>query len=639
MSESRLFDIKSMIGVEMLYKVLDCISKASTQCDKQRIIDRLNFMFSNTDGDDTFILQISRAVDSLSSPYHWYQLIVWNNFFDGIFNFGTPAKTRSAKLADCFAKRERERERKRKRTLKHSKNENINEVVSSFDKGLDAIVISLLYVDWLIKSQLKIDQRNYPLENKLIAALREEASDKYETYSLRLEKMDQHHLYKQESELFEMQDELHKANEDLFDKLCNVLSVFGEDCGEIIGQYYDVIGKFCCIQKMPFDAVFDLFDRLKIYDICVSTRQKEVEEKKRDIGTSVDDRDGSDEIRSFLLEYFGKFVEKIQERASKLKLYKLLTDYKLFIDGLSNKVTGAKFYSKIGKNEDILYDPAFVAYIKPVFEEYSDEEMSKWYLQYWNMHGIKCVVDIIYQCGFKFEVFCNLLKQYPRRLRDGRICRFEEWLELIVQPSQYVPNATKLIIAANPPLKFDDIMNIKDENQKSCYLQRLKLVLVKDDAKTAQLLGFGPQLEMPLVKYKQVSICNRMLHYLLDDVIPDLSLHGQDKKILSFFAGNDGQAIIGFISELIKIVEANQKENPVRVEWLVPFYLFLFVSLCFLCHGFGVTTHYNILQVGSVLQHAVATRQSFHAYWTNLRFKLICPYQIDRQLSAIYELL
>ena len=397
-------------------------------------------------------------------------------------------------------------------------------------------------------------------------------------YSLRLAQISQKHPYGHENEFFAIQQELNSKDEDLFDKLCNVLSVFGKNCNDIISTHSDIIDEFFRKQKIPFNAVFDLFERLKIYDIYVAienentdktknnsnnnkqhharkggAEQKEQKEQKR--------QDNKHVMASFFLQYFAQYVENVQAEESKVRLYRLLTKYKLFINESSKAPTN--FYAKISKNQHVLYSPKFVPCIKRIFEKYSDEEMNKWYLHYWNLHGIKNVIDIIYQCGFKFDAFCNVLKEYPNRLQDDRICKFEEWLQLIVIPSCDIPTGTKLIIAQNPPLKFDDIMNIKSEKERNDCFERLKLALVEDDTSRARLLGFGRKLEMPLVKYNQSNICNCILHHLLQDSIPNFKLHGvdQDKKIISFFAGKTGQQMIRFINQLIRIVEGDENEN------------------------------------------------------------------------------
>ena len=593
-SRSNLFDTKSIIGVEMLYKVLDRIGKPTQKSRKKRklIIQRLHFLLYNSDCDDKLIEQISQGIYILRNPYHWYQLIVWNNFFHGIFSFGDPGRWSNTSSGIGFVSNIN-----RKHNHPIIGGDNVSS--SQFDKELDVSAISLLHVDYLIKSRLKIDQRNYPLENKVIELLQQHSKYVYQKYSLRLAQMNQRHPHGQESELFTMQQELNSKDEDLFDKLCNVLSVFGKNCGDVIIAHSDIIDQFIRKQKIPFDAVFDLFERLKIYDIYVARRQNKNKKKQSSVSDARNEiKEQEDEmtkknvghagdiagITSFFLEYFAQYVESIQDEESKTKLHKLLTKYKLFIDGSSKKAAVENFYSKVAANRQILYGPAFVPCIKHIFEEYSDDEMNEWYLHYWDMHGIKGVVDIIYKCRFKFDIFCSLLKQYPQRLQNDTICKFEEWLELIVQPSKNIPNATKLIIAKNGPLKFDDIMNIKSEKERNDCLERLKLVLVKDDATGARLLEFGRKLEMPLAKYKNNSISNAMLRYLLEDTIPNLNSQGvyQDKRIISFFVGNVGQEMIRFINQLIRIVETDQNENPFRVVLPVLSFFFRICVLRFL---------------------------------------------------------
>ena len=311
--------------------------------------------------------------------------------------------------------------------------------------------------------------------------------------------------------------------------------------------------------------------------------QEQEDETKEDMninnnGGAAGDSGG---ITGFFLDYFAEYVKDVRDKESKGKLYKLLTQYEEFLHG-SPKTAVRRLGAKVADNQHLLYDPAFVVSIKHMFEDYSDEEMNKWYLKYWNMHGIKCVIDTIYECGFKFDGFCNLLKQYPKRLQDNTICKFDEWLELVVQPSKYIPDATKLIISQNPPLKLTAIMNMKNEKKRKDCLERLKLVLVEDDGNVAGLLGFGQQLEMPLVKYKKVAICNSLMRYLLQDSIPNLHSQGvyQDKQIVSFFEGKVGERIMRFINQLIQIVERDSNANPVRVELLIIFCC-VFVMLCF----------------------------------------------------------
>ena len=575
-SKSNLFDTKSMIGVEMLCKVLDCIGKTSKESREKRIIQRLHFLLFNSDCDNKLIEQINQGIYLLNNRYHWYQLIAWNNFFHGVFSFGDPTRWSNTRRAIHFAS-----------NPKHN-----DDIVG--DRGLGVPVISLLYADYLIQSRLKIDQPNYPLESKVIESLKQHSKYIYEKYLLRIAQMKQQHPHGQEHQLFAMQQELNRQNRDLFDKLCNILSVFDKHCGDIVVAYRDTMAEFIQKQKIPFDAVFDLFERLKIYDIYVAKRKKKSKKKKGGISTSdvdvkTDSKEQQDEITghagdatgitSFFLTCFAQHVTNVQDEESKTKLYKLLTKYKLFIDGSSNKVAVETFYSKVGGNQHILYGPAFVPCIKRIFADYSDEETNRWYLHYWNSHGIKGVIDIIHNCKFKFDRFCSLLKQYPQRLQDDTMCKFEEWLELIVQPSKNIPNATKLIIAKNGPLKFNDIMNITSLKERNNCLERLKLVLVKEDATGARLLGFGRKLEMPLVKYKNNSISNAMLHYLLEDTIPNLNSQGvyQDNQIISFFCGNVGQEMIRFINQLIRIVETDQNENPFRVELLAILLFFRFV--------------------------------------------------------------
>lgn len=75
-----------MIGVEMLYKLLECIGKTSKQCDKTRIIERLHCMLHNQDCGNQLIEQINQAARLLNNRYHWFQLVIWNNFFHAIFS-------------------------------------------------------------------------------------------------------------------------------------------------------------------------------------------------------------------------------------------------------------------------------------------------------------------------------------------------------------------------------------------------------------------------------------------------------------------------------------------------------------------------------------------------------------------------
>ena len=252
-SQSGLFEIKSMFSVEMLYRLLDCIGKVSKKSNQKKIIERLYVMLQHNDCGDKLIEEISQRIHLLNNRYHWYQLIIWNNFFHAIFSFGDSMQWSKKRSAIHFLSKR-----------KHNNSIGDDEMSPRFDNGLDVSILSLLYVDYLIKSRLNIAQRNYPLENKVIESVKTRLEYIQQKYLLR-SKTIAIAMNPQESELFEKEKNSEYKN--LFDKLCNVLSVFDKHCGDILISHGDTMGQFIRQQKNSFDAVFDLFERLRIYDI------------------------------------------------------------------------------------------------------------------------------------------------------------------------------------------------------------------------------------------------------------------------------------------------------------------------------------------------------------------------------------
>ena len=84
--KSNLFDKKTMVSVEMIYKLLDGIRQAQSDSRKTRIICRLYAMLYTSDTGNKLIKQTTQRIYELVSPPHWYQLIIWNNFFHGLFS-------------------------------------------------------------------------------------------------------------------------------------------------------------------------------------------------------------------------------------------------------------------------------------------------------------------------------------------------------------------------------------------------------------------------------------------------------------------------------------------------------------------------------------------------------------------------
>ena len=384
---------------------------------------------------------------------------------------------------------------------------------------MNASVISLTYVDYLIETRFTISQRSCPLESKLIELL--------------------------------LKEELKSNYKDSFDKLCNILSVFEKNYVDVFIRHRNVFSQFFQAQGNRFNAVFDLFERLKIYDVHknnqaqkpgrdgdVDVKTDNEKEDDKNYNNSADKMNGGhdledDVVTSLFLNYFARYTRHICDRNSWARLEKLLKQYRWFVDGAANGAVKSQFCQGIGENPDVMYSPRFVPLIKNIIKNYTDEEKNLWYLQYWDWHGIKGVVDIIYKCQFNFDQFCNLLTQHQERLKQ---CKFEDWLELIVCPSADIPKKTKLIIADNPPLKLNDIMNIKNEKQRNDYLERLKLVL------------------NGLLKGEDVTVCAHVLEHLLHYPFPNLDsptvYPDQDPKVVQFFAGKAGQSMIRFINEL-----------------------------------------------------------------------------------------
>ena len=566
---SDLFNKTSLFSIEMIYKLLDCMQKSSDEVIKRRIMERLYFMIYDKDSSQKLIDQISQRIYELDSEYHWYQLIVWNNFLHALLGIDDPQWT-SKRSSIRFAPTQRQ---KQDNNTKHKNKRGLNDEndSSEYENSFDMSVISLVSIDYLIETLFGNEQRNYPLEVKVIEMLEKWSLEIHERNLLATTHVSSK---EKESVLFASKAALERSQIDAFDILCNVLAVFGKNCAAVIVSNSNIIHQLLRIQAIPFDAVFDMFDRLKIHEIYGATRNNgerkpvpkaERKEENKQKENTIDATRGG--VTSFFVTYFGRYVKNIHEEGSKDRLYKLLTKYKWFISSSSSGDLKKKFYRSIAANPNVFFDPPFIPPIKHIFKQFSDDEMHEWYLQYWDEHGIKAVIDIIYQCEFKFETFCDLIKSFPKRLQDSSICKFEEWVEVIV--CRNIRDATKLIICENPPLRFKDIVNIKDKKQKQDYLDRLKLVLVEDDPKKAQEFGFGPGLEMPLIKYNKRAPCNRLLQHLMDDAFPDFNTKDgvyQDKKIISFFAGNVGQQLIKFLNQIIQIVKGNQVDIQVPVE-------------------------------------------------------------------------
>ena len=572
-----------MVSVEMIYKLLDGIRQAQSDSRKTRIICRLYAMLYTSDTGNKLIKQTTQRIYELVSPPHWYQLIIWNNFFHGLFSLRDKKfkNVRNYITFKSINKKQQQVPNNPRHRTKASRAQ-FDEIFNTFDNGLDISVVSLICVDYLIERQFNIkinasrnytleengnrqiearmNERNYPLENKVIEVLRKQSDD----------------------------------IDDAFDRLCNVLSVLGRDCIRAVMINSDLVGELFSQEEIPFNAVFDLMNRLNIYDICMVDKNSSlpaIERKENEVKSDekeaeairVGDHGGEGFVTNYLVSHFGDYVQSIYEKESKDRLYVLLTDYRQFIGGASGDVR-KQFFSRISANPNLFFDPRFIAPVKHIFKQFNDDEMHEWYIQYWDQHGIKAVIDIIYQCEFKFETFCDLIKAFPKRLQDCRICKFEEWVELIV--CRNIHDTTKLLVCKNPPIKFKDIVNMKDKEMKQDYLQKLKLVLVEDDVSKAQQVGFLPRDEMPLIKYRKRAICNQLLQHLMDDSIPDLTSKGgfyQDKKILVFCASVVGQEAMKFMHQIVEILKQSQDSDEITVEC---FFVVLFVCCCVMINVF-----------------------------------------------------
>ena len=537
------------------------MGKASNEVNKKEIVARLHCMMYSKNCSEKLIIQLSRRIWELQSHYHWYQLIIWNNFLRGVFNFGDFEWTKKESKIQFVQEAEA----------------NKRELLDKYSNSLNISVVSLVCVDYLIERLFAIDQRDYPLENKVVAILEKRAQEVHNNHLLQMSRVTEP---SRDRPLWETNAQLQQKQGDLFDILCNILSIFGENCGHTIVSNSDTIGELFDRQAVRFDAVFDFFKRLKMHeiyapgserqigsvgDIDVKSDRKEEKEDKREEenGCGIDTtRIG---VTNFMLSYFGPSVEKIDQKESIDRLCELLYDYKWFISSSSSADLRHRFYKSIAKNKHLCYDPRFIPYIKHIIKKnYNDDEMSEWCLSYWDKHGIKAVVDIIYQCEFKFDIFCAVLKTYSDKMKNVIICKFEEWLEVIV--CRNIGDSTKRVVCENPPLTLKDILTMKDEKKKNEHLERLRLVLVEDQDENesehdkAKKLGFGEGLEMPLMKYGKVGTCNPLMEHLMGDIFPDIDINSpkpsvhRDKQIISFFASKIGQEVIMFLHQINETV-------------------------------------------------------------------------------------
>ena len=539
---SRLFEAKSMIGVNIVYKLLDSI-------DRERVSKKLCCLLYDTDCVDKVINQIGQRINGVQDVYHWYQLIIFNNFLQAVFNV-TDVQYSSRHTPPCLSWRQG---------------------LAGSEDSMDMSTVSLVYVDYLIERQLSGKARNSPLEKAVFKVFQHWSSQLNDSFlkKITIKSSDKHKTTvtlaarkSLEEEVFAVQAGLRKKHADSLVQLCNVLSVFGTDGGRAIVENEAFFNRVFKTQEVAFDAVFDIFDRLKISGICqveentdTKSDSKENEEIAVVSGQGVDqDETQCDyDVRSFFLHCFSQYIQHISKQESKDRLFRLLTDYKSFITGSSSEGLKNQFYSNIAANENLLHDPRFVQLIKHVFKQCSHSVIEDWYLKYWDKHGIKGVIDIIHKCKFNFGRFCKILQKHPQRLQNREKCKFEEWLELIVCPSRNVPDPTKIVVCSNPPLLYQDIANMKDSKKRKRYLAKLELVLMRENEEWSKELGFAQGLEMPLTKYEKYAICNTLLEHLVGDFIPDLGRKGdiaQNKKRISFLASNAGQDLIRFLKRV-----------------------------------------------------------------------------------------
>ena len=558
----------------MIYTLLNCIGNFSNYKNtRKRMMQRLHFLVYDNDCGEKLISKINQHIHESCNPCYWYQLIIWNNFLCGLFNFGAPNESNESNEWRIKVSRIRFG----RGQLKQQEQEEIN-IQDQITNGLNTSIVSLICVDYLIETQLGLKQRNYPLEVKVIEMVKKWILQAREHYLSTITNVSKENMSIVNKLV------LQRSYTEAFDILCNILAVFGTHCNVVIAKNSEIIDELIGNQVKPFDAVFNLFDGLKIFEIMANTpkmkKRQESKESEQQLQANETSRAATTD---FFVAHFGRYVKDVYEKESKDKLFQLLTHdrWREFISSSTNNDSKKEFYASIATNPNLCYDARFITSIKHIFQEFNDEKMQEWYLQYWDKNGIKSVIDIIYQCGFKFDIFCRLLKRFPKRLQDCRICKFEEWLELIA--CRNIPDSTKLVICHNPPLRFKDIVNIEDKTKKDKYFEKLKLILVEDDREKAQeLFGhFDQRLEMPLIKCRKQPVCNVLLEYLMDDSIPDVSAHKgvyQDKKIVSFFAGNVGQESIQFLHQIVK----HDDQLAVKLSVVYMVYLFCVFSFVFL---------------------------------------------------------
>ena len=527
---SNVFKKNTMIGVNFIYKLLDCIQNAPNKICKTRLINALHFLLQHNDCDDELMTQIVKRISQSRSIYHVYQLIVWNNFIDIVSHAGDKSSTKQEQYIPTP----------------------IKQIANASQNVVDVSVVSLVYIDYMIEREIGAkQQRSIPLETKVVETLTQQSSHVLDTMTEEIKDA------REDNEVFAATARAERNHGDSFDKLCNILAVFGNDCGRAIVNNRDLIGELFkfYVYVDPFHAVFDLFDRLKIYDIYPSKKVNSDSKEDEKESTRNSNRYES-ELRQFFVECFGKYVKLIKKQESKNRLYKLLTDYKHFITH-SRKETKNKFYTNMTENRQLRLDARFVPAIKHVIKkDYNDNKLQEWFKEYWDKHGVKAVVDIIYKCDFNFTLFCNVLKEDPQRLRNDHICKFDEWLELVGCIN--IPESIRKQVCSNPPLSFKDIINMKDEETKTLYLEKLKLISVEDDPKRCQTLGFAEGLLIPLIKFEKYVLCNTLLKHLIDNVIPDIRGYeqggiDQDKKLISFFASSVGQQVIRFLNHELAV--------------------------------------------------------------------------------------
>ena len=569
---SKFFNVKSMIGIERIYKLLDCMQQAAN---KDEIRQRLHTMIYKKSSCVRLIKQVRQSIDELFDPYCWYQLVIWNNFLHGVYGFGDN-EWRNKASSISFSLRKQQ-----------------NKIMASAYKNkfeLKISVVSLLSVDYLI--EIKLDGRNCPLENEIIEIL-EKQVQVVNNFLLQMEKQ-----MVRDRALSQAKKDCYGKKQELFDKLCNVLSVFGPTgVGvDVILNNQDKISKVFDSQEISFDAAFDFFSRLKLFPVEPNalsgsgkrTRTKQKKPASDDIDMKSDgkvEKEGKDEkeetdgaeynrVDNFLLDYFGRSVTAIESKKSIERLHELLV-YKEFIFPAKQDLKN-QFYTNIGENEHLCYDSRFIAPIKHIIKSFSDDKMKKWYLEYWVRHGIKAVIDIIYQCEFNFGIFCQVITENREKLRDSKICSFEEWLEVIA--CRNIPNLTKQVLCQNPPKTLKDIYEMDDEEKIRDAEEKLMscLVMVVDQQDGNKQFEF----EKPLMKFEKDYICNPLVEHLVGDSFPDVDAKSSQVEIVSFFSGKIGEKI----TQLLYKLDNNAKKE--------------YQKQLMYCNG---------------------KVRSFHTYWSNIR--------------------